>query len=117
MTTLYVAGPMTGYPDFNYKAFHDASAQLRVLGFEVENPAENHPPVQTWLAFMRMSLVQISKADGIAVLPGWEGSKGAKIEVQLATDLGIPVKPVRDWIFEADMENRSVTVEAGDVEQ
>lgn len=114
MKTLYLAGPMSNLPDFNYPAFHDAAAQLRVIGYDVENPVENKPPEQTWLAYMRMSLVQISKADGIATLPGWGESKGATIEVQLATDLGLEVKRVKDWIFDADMENRSLTVEASD---
>lgn len=116
MLTLYVAGPMTGLPDFNYRAFHDAAAQLRVLGYDVENPAENKPvgpdgePVATWLAFMRMSLIQIAKSDGIALLPGWENSKGARLELHICGELGLPQRSVSQWIFEADMENRSVTV-------
>ena len=44
MTRVYIAGPMTGLPDFNYPAFNAAAAKLRALGLEVLNPAENPPP-------------------------------------------------------------------------
>lgn len=37
---IYISGPMTGLPDFNFPAFHDAAARLRERGHEVANPAE-----------------------------------------------------------------------------
>lgn len=89
---LYIAGPMTGLKDFNYPAFHAAAAKLRAIGHEVENPAENPaPPCGTWLAYMRMSLVQISRCDGVVMLPGWEQSRGARAEFRIACDLGLQV--------------------------
>lgn len=90
MTTYYLAGPMTGLPAMNYPAFHAAAAQLRRAGHQVENPAEN-PPCDSWLAYMRLSLIQIARADAIYMLPGWENSNGARIEHGLAVDLGLPV--------------------------
>lgn len=96
---LYIAGPMTGLPEFNYPAFNAAAKALAEVGYETLNPVDNVPDVEkpTWLDFMRMSLVQISQADGLAVLPGWQDSRGADIEVTLANDLGLPVRMVRDW--------------------
>lgn len=38
---IYIAGPMTGLPDFNFPAFNDMAAILRGLGYHVENPAEH----------------------------------------------------------------------------
>lgn len=35
--------------------------------------------------------------DGIAMLDGWELSRGARIEYDLAQLLGIPCKPWREW--------------------
>lgn len=96
-TRLYVAGPMTGYAEFNYPAFATATADLRAAGFVVENPADN--PVQSsWLDYMRLSLRQISWVDGVAVLPGWDLSRGAVLEVDIAQRLGLPTLTVDQWL-------------------
>lgn len=92
MTKIYLAGPMTGLPDFNYPAFHAAAARLRALGHEVLNPAENPvPPCGTWAGYMRMALAQLVQCEAIALLPGWTESKGALIERWLAQVLGMEV--------------------------
>ena len=89
---IYIAGPMSGLPDFNYPAFHAAAAVLRAQGHHVENPAENPQPVcGTWQGYMRMSLRQIAACDCLYMLPGWRGSRGARIEQGLALDLGLEV--------------------------
>jgi len=40
MKTIYLSGPMSGLPGFNFPAFHAAAAKLRADGFTVLNPAE-----------------------------------------------------------------------------
>lgn len=96
---LYIAGPMTGYPDLNYPAFHEAESRLKSIGYETLNPALNIPAGKaTWLAYMRMSLVQIAQADGIALLDEWYESKGARIEHDLAISLGLEVRPLNHWL-------------------
>lgn len=91
--TVYLAGPMTGYPEFNYPAFHEGAARLRALGFRVLNPAENFGGDQTrdYREYMRADAAMILSADGIALLPGWERSKGARFELHLAQLLGLSV--------------------------
>lgn len=94
MKRIYIAGPMTGLPEFNYPAFNTAAERLRGLGYEVENPAENpEPHCGSWLGYMRMALRQLALCDGVALLPGWQSSRGARIEHQLATQLGLIVVP------------------------
>ncbi|WP_213761962.1 DUF4406 domain-containing protein [Caballeronia sp. dw_19] len=89
---LYLAGPMTGYPEFNFPAFAAESARLRTLGFEVVNPAElNSGSDGDWLACMRVDIKALVDCDGVALLPGWEKSRGAPIEQGLARDLGLCV--------------------------
>lgn len=90
---IYLAGPMSGLPEFNYPAFHAAAAVLRAQGHHVENPAENpQPACGTWQGYMRMSLRQIAACDCLYMLPGWRGSRGARIEHGLALDLGLEVQ-------------------------
>lgn len=106
---LYLAGPMSGIPDFNYHAFHAAATELRSNGYTVFNPADNDvangfdprgmngdPAEAAALGFslreaLRQDLSWIcDHAEGIALLPGWETSRGAAAEVALAHALGIP---------------------------
>ncbi|QNB13454.1 DUF4406 domain-containing protein [Paraburkholderia tropica] len=89
---LYIAGPMTGYAELNFPAFHAEAARLRALGFEIVNPAEiNADPTAGWLECMRADVKQLVDCDGVALLPGWEQSRGATIERNLARDLGLRV--------------------------
>lgn len=91
MTVLYLSGPMTGIPESNHPEFNSVAAQLRALGFTVENPAENQPtrPLMTWSEWMRLSIAQMMKADRVVLLRGWEDSPGAKLEFKIASELGI----------------------------
>lgn len=100
MTTLYVAGPMSGYPDYNYAAFHAADQQLRECGYEVLNPATN-PECDSWDGYMRAAIAQVIRADGIAILPDWQMSAGAALEVHIAHALRVPVLAVDRWVEKA----------------
>ena len=111
MTTIYVAGPMTGLPDFNYPAFDRAAADLFGLGYEVLNPVMGayrddapRPGVEQdpqWQDYMRNGINQLIRADGVALLPGWLGSRGATIEVYLAHRLGLDVRDLTEWLANA----------------
>lgn len=87
---VYIAGPVTGVKDDNRPEFTSVAAQLRALGFHVENPLENEPPADpTWENWMRLALRQLLTCDRVVLLRGWEHSRGAKLEMQLAAKLGI----------------------------
>lgn len=96
---LYVAGPMTGIEDFNYPAFNAVADQLRALGYEVENPAD-HGIVEgaTWADYLAYDLTRLGLCGVVALLPGWEGSKGACLEVQIAEKLGMTVVSAHDLV-------------------
>jgi hypothetical protein len=96
---IYISGPMTGLPEFNFPAFHAAAAQLRSLGYEVINPAEfGEGEGKTWADCMRKDIKALMDCTHVAVLPGWENSKGARIEVYLAGQLEMPVKDVGEYM-------------------
>lgn len=87
---VYVSGPMTGKPDLNFPAFHKAAASLRASGYEVVNPAELNPdPNASWEQCMRVDIAALMSCTAIAMLPGWEHSRGAKLERQIADALGM----------------------------
>lgn len=90
MRRIYISGPMTGLPDFNYPAFNAEAARLRALGYHVENPAEN-PPQESWEAYIAVCIPQLLTCDAIALLPGWSESRGALWERYVASQEGITI--------------------------
>lgn len=89
---LYLSGPMTGIPEYNAPAFNALATWYRAMGYEVVNPAEvKLPDGATWHDFMRADLKLMLDCTGIHMLPGWENSKGAVIEHDLAVKLGFEV--------------------------
>ncbi|NJJ56656.1 DUF4406 domain-containing protein [Pseudomonas grimontii] len=100
---VYVAGPMTGITDFNYPAFNAVADQLRDMGYEVENPAD-HGVVEgaQWADYMAYDLTRLGLCGVIALLPGWENSKGAQLEVLIARHLGMTVVNAHDLVTRDD---------------
>lgn len=96
---IYLAGPMTGFKDLNFPAFHAGAAELRAAGLDVVNPAEiNADPNANWHDCMRADIAALMTCQGIAVLPGWEKSRGASLEVSIARGLDMPVFTVDEWL-------------------
>ena len=93
--TVYIAGPMTGLPDFNRPAFRVVEQVLAKEGFHVLNPADNE--ANDWLGYMRRSLCQIADADIVFFLRGWRESKGASLEHRIAQELGLIIRYESDF--------------------
>ena len=88
---IYIAGPMTGMPEHNFPAFHSAAQCLRRAGWDVVNPAENFGG-RTDLPradYMRADVAALVECDAVALLPGWQESRGAKAEYLLAREMGL----------------------------
>lgn len=88
---IYISGPMSGLPDHNYPAFFAAAEEIREQGHEPVNPAEGAPGGWTWAQYMRRDLMLLLTADAVFVLPGWEHSRGARLECVIAHQLKMPV--------------------------
>lgn len=94
--TVYLAGPMTNVLDHNYPAFDRHAALLKGGGRKVINPADHDRKAGIVIgtpegdeAAFRWDFEQIiTKADGVAVIAGWERSRGARAEVELARLIG-----------------------------
>ena len=121
---IYLAGPMRGIKDFNFPAFHAWAADLRAKGDEVFNPAERDEKefgteiLKTATGSEaevaeRMGLIDslglarkcfladtqwiCIYADAIALMPGWENSRGAKAERALGEALGLKIIYLKDF--------------------
>jgi hypothetical protein len=92
---LYIAGPMTGLPRKNFPAFAKAAKALR-RHYEVISPAELdvNLPETTWAACLKRDIRELITCDGVATLSNWRKSRGANLEVHIATQLGLVVHPV-----------------------
>lgn len=97
MTRIYISGPMTGYDELNYPAFERAEQALRDIGHEPLSP-HRHPEQPTWSAYLRLDLRDVLDAEAVAVLPGWQASRGACLEVHVAHALGMTVMPLEQWV-------------------
>jgi len=121
---IYVAGPMRGISEFNFPAFHAATAKLRAAGYHVFNPAErdiethgidiskgNAAGCEELAAkehgfnlreALRDDLEFICLyADAVALLPGWKNSKGAVAEYRIAVALGLTIIQLGPRFLEA----------------
>lgn len=110
---IYLAGPMRGIKAYNHPAFYEAAHKLRNEGHEVFSPAEKDRdlwPDRPWDSYtgdmkldgftggdmrvvIRHDLDWIADhADAIALLPGWQKSRGARVEHALAEFLGLFIR-------------------------
>jgi len=101
----YLSGPMTGLAYFNFRAFEIVAKQLRDVGWFVYSPRENdgeagiEPNPEGKLGeggpeykdLMKRDLWQVCDSDAVFVMPGWEYSEGAKLEVYVAHQVNVPV--------------------------
>lgn len=88
---IYIAGPMTGLPDFNSQAFNEVAKFLRHTGYVVRNPVEINPdPSEPYGLMMRRCFVALMDCDAVVLLDGWTKSKGAMAEMVAASVADIP---------------------------
>ncbi len=73
-------------------AFDHASRYLSLKGWEPVNPFMNGVPQEShWTEHMRVDIALLLTCDYIYMLRGWELSKGAKLELDVASSCGIKV--------------------------
>lgn len=110
---VYIAGPMTGLPQFNIPAFVRMAERLRASGLEVVSPVERDSDAvreaalqstdgklgpgdsiagKTWGQILARDVTIVAdEVDAIVVLPDWHKSRGARLEVFTALLCGKPV--------------------------
>lgn len=108
MMKVYLAGPMSGLPDYNVPAFEKWAAELRARGYEVVSPAEcdntegqENDALRAALAadpkvgpslraqYLRRDFTLLLGCEAIVLLPGWNHSTGATCEALVAAMAGL----------------------------
>jgi len=109
--TIYVAGPMRNYENYNYPAFDERANILDQYGWVVVNPAQmdrnDGKPMADPMSFspdtnyedhefmrlaLRRDMVAIcEECTAIYMMAEWEKSRGAKAEWHLAKALGLDI--------------------------
>ncbi len=101
MAKIYIAGPMSGLPNFNRDAFNAEAHRLLGLGHVALNPAIL-PDGLEQLQYMAICIEMVKMADQLVMLSGWERSAGARAEHALAIKLGkaiiLPVPHLADEV-------------------
>lgn len=105
---IYIAGPMSGHLEFNYPSFEQAEVRLRAAGHEVVSPADRaqlNPadpdslaPGVTYEQCLAEAIAKLLTCEAVALLPGWEDSHGARLEVELSHLRGLDVAPLERWL-------------------
>ena len=96
--TYYLSGPISGDIEGNTRKFAQAVEALRERGFSIVSPVEvcneltgvlNPEHHLEWSWYMRRDIEALvrDEVEGIIMLPGWEYSKGACLELQIARSL------------------------------
>lgn len=114
MTRLYISGPVTGIEHDNVTAFSRARRILTDAGYEAFMPHDivaAHDSHETAMLICINNLTEpearsrkwclVPHYDGLALLPGWEQSEGARLEKAVAEACGVQVKTVDEWLEEA----------------
>ena len=112
---VYIAGPMTGRPLFNYPRFFGAAGLIsKVYRCLVINPAAGREGL-TYREYMDIAGENVAKADAVVMLRGWKKSRGARMERALAVKQGKRIVEEEAVLAECEaiLQDRNPTIPAG----
>lgn len=88
---IYISGAISGLPiEQAKKAFAEIEAAIVRSGHTAVNPMTlPHDHNKSYANYMREDIVALMGCNAVVVLPGWEQSEGANLEIQIALILNI----------------------------
>ncbi len=92
MKKVYISGPITGIEDYkqNFGKAADMIWDMKPE-FRAVNPvALTHNHDKSYESYMKEDIKALLDCDSIYMLEGWEKSKGATFELEVAKMCGIP---------------------------
>ena len=94
---IFISGPMTGLPNYNFDKFNEVAARLARAGYKMVNPVcickrfKQEEVVKNKEVFDEMvkdqQIAERQLCDSILLLDGWEKSRGVRLELQTAIEL------------------------------
>ena len=98
---VYISGAITNNPNYELD-FKIREAHLHQMGYRVVNPVKIGKKLEStfyekpkWEDYMKVCLQELLRCDGISMLDGWEKSKGAAMEHDIAVKLGMQIVEVK----------------------
>lgn len=90
---IYISGAISGRPEIEVIArFGEAQQVIEQCGHTAISPLNNGlTPDATWKEHMKADISMLFDCDAILMLFDWKRSKGARIEHNIATELGLTV--------------------------
>lgn len=92
---IFIAGPMRGYPNYNFDKFDAYENLLKNRGIECVNPGrisrkfkedEVNNDINVFNEMVRLQQEAEKTCNAILLLDGWQWSKGVKLEVKTAAE-------------------------------
>lgn len=102
-TKVYIAGPMSGVKEFNIPLFNKVEKDLVNEGYEVVNPVNISKKyvlsdiLNEGKEFGKMLKEQQDEEKRCSILyllPGWENSIGARMELMVALSNGLEIRQI-----------------------
>lgn len=87
----YIAGKITGLPEAEYRANFEIAKKILVeMGYEPISPLDlPHNHGHSWAEYLREDIAALVECQKLFAMMDWPDSRGATIEVGLATALGL----------------------------
>lgn len=105
-TKLYISGAITNNQHYK-REFDSAEISLLQYGYEVVNPLNvakcngwkcNTVPTHSWECCLKYDIAALVFCNGLALIPGFLGSRGAMLEIDIAHRLNMEIKTIEEWV-------------------
>jgi hypothetical protein len=106
---VYIAGPITGIEGLNAEAFKDAEEKIRAKGYLPVLPHDLFDGIDDgqmqYDNYIEGCVSALALCPTIVMLPGWENSRGANIEVNIARIMQKKIIPF--WNIDKELPTKS----------
>lgn len=100
MKIYYISGRISGDEHNAKELFRKAKEFLQQLGYGVVNPFDNglHSD-SSWERHLAVDIINMLECDGLMQLEGWQQSRGARLEHEIASIKGMEIRSIKDLGF------------------